>query len=325
MDAKRRTRAAAGRAAAGRSGADAPIVEWADRQHGVVARRQLVSLGYSRTEIEGRIGRGLLRPIHRGVYAVGRKSLDQRGRWMAAVLACGPEAALSHRSAAQLWGVFPLGGGFAVEVTRPASFRAREGIRARQATLAPDEVDSVDGIPVTSVARTLFDLAAVVPMRQLERAFNEVEVRRLTDRLSVPLLLDRHPGRHGAANLRRLLASKEPAGITDRELEERFLAFLDARGFPRPILNGTLPLRDRLLRPDCMWPRQRLIVELDGRAAHGTDRAFESDRRRDRQLLAEGWRSVRVTWRQLHGEPDAVAADLRRALGDGGKAARLYP
>lgn len=297
------------------SGADTPIVAMADRQHGVVARRQLVALGYSTGAIHRRVRRGFLCPVHRGVYAVGRTTPGRWGRWMAAVLACGPEAVLSHRSAAQLWGVVPLGGGFAIEVTRPTSARRRETIRAHQARLREDEVARVEGIPATSVARTLFDLAAVVPFRQLERAFHEVEVRRLTDRVPVPVLLERHPGRRGAAGLRRLLASREPAGVTENELEERFLAFLDARGFPRPLLNATLPVGGRLLRPDCMWPRERLIVELDGGAVHRTDRAFEGDRRRDRELLAAGWRTIRVTWRQLHGEPDAVAADLRRAVG----------
>lgn len=116
--------------------------------------------------------------------------------------------------------------------------------------------------------------------------------------------------------IRAILVARHPMGITQSELEERFLDFLDGRGFPRPRLNATLSLRGRLLRPDCMWSQQRLVVELDGREAHGTDRAFERDRKRDRELLAEGWRSMRVTWRQLRDEPEAIAADLREALGE---------
>jgi len=170
------------------------------------------------------------------------------------------------------------------------------------------------GIPVTSVARTQFDLAGVLSKRGLERAMHEAEVRQLTDRLSLPDLLARYPRRRGAANLRALLGAKTPAGITQTELEERFVEFLDAYGLPRPRLNATLPVRGRLLKPDCMWPRQRLLVELDGRDVHGTDRAFESDRQRDRVLLVEGWRSTRVTWRQLRDEPAALAADLRDLL-----------
>jgi len=167
---------------------------------------------------------------------------------------------------------------------------------------------------VTSVFRTVLDLAAIASKREVERALHETEVRQLTDRVSLPQLLARHPGRRGAATVRELLAGREPVGITQNEFEERFVAFLDASEIPRPLLNATLPIRGRLLRPDCMWPEQRLIAELDGWAVHGTDRAFEGDRQRDRTLLAEGWRSVRITWRALRDEPSAVATDLRDAM-----------
>ncbi|HEX5929540.1 MAG TPA: hypothetical protein VFY48_09120 [Solirubrobacterales bacterium] len=233
---------------------------------------------------------------------------------MAAVLACGPGAVLSHRSAARLWGVFPHEPG-RIEVSRSAAGRSKHrGILLRQARLLDDEVEEVDGIPVTSLFRTIFDLAAIAPRRQVERAFHETEVRQLTSRVSLPELLLRHPGRRGAACIRALLAPKEPAGITENEFEELFVAFLDAHGLPRPRFNATLPVRGRLLRPDCMWPEQRLIAELDGWAAHGTDSAFEGDRRRDRTLVAERWRSMRITWLQLRDEPEEVAADLREAL-----------
>jgi len=170
------------------------------------------------------------------------------------------------------------------------------------------------GIPVTSVARTQFDLAAILPKRGLERAMHEAEVQGLTDRLSLWDLLERYPRRRGAANLRAMLEAKTPAGITQTELEELFVEFLDEYGLPRPRLNATLPVRGRLLRPDCMWLEQRLLVELDGREAHGTEEAFESDRQRDRILLAEDWRSMRITWRQLRVERAEIAADLRALL-----------
>ncbi|MGC1165010.1 MAG: DUF559 domain-containing protein [Solirubrobacterales bacterium] len=143
---------------------------------------------------------------------------------------------------------------------------------------------------------------------------HEAEVARLTDRLSLWDLLERYPRRRGVANLRALLRAKAPVGITQNELEELFVEFLDAHGLPRPRLNATLPIRGRLLRPDCMWPDRRLLIELDGREAHDTDRAFEGDRQRDRILLVEGWRSARVTWRQLRDEPGTIAADLRELL-----------
>jgi hypothetical protein len=142
----------------------------------------------------------------------------------------------------------------------------------------------------------------------------EAEVRELRDRVSLPMLLERYPRRRGSRWLRALLASEEPGGITRNDFEELFVAFLDEHGLPRPRLNATLALRGRFLKPDCLWRKQRLVVELDGRAVHGTEQAFESDRQRDRILLAEGWRWARVTWRQLRDEPAAVADDLRAAL-----------
>jgi very-short-patch-repair endonuclease len=154
----------------------------------------------------------------------------------------------------------------------------------------------------------------MVSKRQLERALHEAEVQRLTDRLSLPDLLARYPRRRGAANLRALLASKAPVGVTKNEFEESFVAILDSHGLSRPQLNGTLAIRGRLLEPDCMWTTERLLVELDGGGVHRTDQAFENDRQRDRILIAEGWRSTRVTWRQLRDEPAAIAADLRELL-----------
>jgi very-short-patch-repair endonuclease len=293
---------------------DRMIGDLAGLQHGVVGRWQLRELGFTADGIEGRLGRGALLRVHRGVYAVGHRSLTVEGRWIAAVLACEPGAVLTHRTAGQLWGIVPRSP-IAPEVTRPTSFRARPGIRGHQAALPTDEIEEVGGIRVTSVSRTLFDLAAVSSERQLERAMNEANVRRLTSRLSLPQLLERYPGRRGAVNLRGLLGSKRPCGITRNDFEEQFVAFLDANGLPRPRLNATLAIRGRFLQPDCVWDRQRLLLELDGREVHGTEQAFESDRERDRILLVEGWRSTRVTWRQLHDEPAAIAADLRHLLG----------
>ncbi len=231
---------------------------------------------------------------------------------MAAVLACGPDAVLCQRSAARLWGIGSEYRGFP-EVARPTICR-RPGITVFRTKVEADEIEVEVGIPVTSAARTQFDLAAVISRREMERMLNEAAVLGLTSRLSLPHLLERYPGRRGTATLRELLASKEPGGITRNDFEEMFVAFLDAHTLPRPRFNATIFLRGRFFEADCLWQRQRLMVELDSRAVHGTDRAFESDRQRDRILLAEGWRLARVTWRQLRDEPEAIAADLRRTL-----------
>lgn len=295
-------------------GIDRLIGEVAGRQHGVIGRWQLSRADVGANAIEGRIARGALHRLYQGVYAVGHRALTVEARWMAAVLACGPGAVLSHRSAGQLWGIVPRAA-TVPEVTRPGFSRQRPGIHCHRSSVPWDERGEELGILVTSVARTQFDLAGVLSKRGLERAMHEAEVRGLTDRLSLWDLLERYPRRRGAVNLRALLEAKTPAGITQNELEEMFVEFLDEYELPRPRLNATLPVRGRLLRPDCMWPARRLLAELDGRDVHSTDQAFESDRQRDRVLLVEGWRSTRITWRQLRDEREEIAADLRDLLG----------
>lgn len=294
-------------------GVDAVVAELAGRQHGVVARWQLSCMGVSSGAVERKIARRSLHPIHRGVYAVGHRVLSQDARWLGAVLAFGPDAVLSHRSAGQLWGIVPR---YAIvsEVTRPASVRGKRGIVVHRSAIPVDERTVENGIPVTTVPRAMLDLAAMLDVRQLERAWNEMEVRELTDALSVPNLLARHPGRRGVAKLRALLATDEPEGITRNEFEQAFVALLDRHDLPRGRMNADLAVRGRFFEVDCLWERERLAVELDGGAAHRTGRAFQSDRLRDRILLAEGWRTSRITWHQLRDEPKAIAADLRRAL-----------
>ncbi|HEX8688766.1 MAG TPA: DUF559 domain-containing protein [Solirubrobacterales bacterium] len=231
---------------------------------------------------------------------------------MAAVLASGPGAMLSHRSAARLWRLIPLRQS-AVEVTRPRNGRPRAGIVVHRSHVPADERTVLNGIPVTTVPRTILDLAAVATRREVERAFNEVEVRQLTDRLSIPDLLARHRGRRGTGVLRAMLGDRTAfSGVTRNDFEERFARFVDDHGLPRPRFNADLAVGGRFFVVDCLWAEQRLVVELDGRVAHGTRQAFEADRERDRLLQAAGWRVVRITWRQL--EKTAVAADLRRLL-----------
>lgn len=293
---------------------DRSVGDLAERQHGLVSRQQLLAAGMGRGAIADRVKRGLLRRVRRGVYSVGHTKLDQKARWMAAVLAAGPGAVLSHRSAAALWGVLPVYA-IAPEVTCPTRIRSGSGSRVHQSPLALDEVATVDAIPVTSTSRTLLDLAACVKGQQLEQAFNEVEVRGLTDRCSVPELLARHPRRAGSRRVKVMFAADARSrGVTREELERRFAELLAATDLPHPRRNAPIAIAGRHFEADCLWAQQRLILELDGRATHGTALAFEEDRERDRLLLADGWRVMRVTWRQLHRDPNAVLADLRRAL-----------
>jgi very-short-patch-repair endonuclease len=280
----------------------------AERQHGVVGRCQILDAGVGRRVVERRLEAGRLHVVQRGVYAVGHRVLTREGQWMAAVLAAGPRAALSHRSAAALWMVRSS---TELEVTVPTG-RARPGIMIHRALVPADELTTQRGIPVTTVPRTLFDLAGNLPRHQVERAINEAEVRRLADPLSLADLLDRYPRRLGAPAIRSIL--HDGVTVTRSELEARFLSFLRKCGLPRPETNTRLHVAGRWIECDCLWRERGLIVELDGWAAHGTAAAFERDRARDRILQAHGWRLARVTWRQLRDDGRAVAYDLSALL-----------
>jgi predicted transcriptional regulator of viral defense system len=290
-------------------GRDAAIAALARRQHGVVSRGQLAELGLGRGAIDWRLAEERLLQVHRSVYAVGHRALAQRSWWMAAVLAAGPGAALSHRSAAALWDL-RRGGPSRIEVSVGRQRRPRSGITVHHVPLPPDETTVVDGIPVTTVARTLLDLAGVLPQPQLERAIERAEALRYADSPSLDALLHRYPTRPGTRTLRQIRARGITPTFTRSELEDRFLAFADAHGLPRPETN--VWLGD--IEVDFLWRAERLIVELDGRETHLTAAAFERDRARDRALQAAGWRVVRITWRQLHEEAGALAKDLARLL-----------
>lgn len=293
---------------------DQGIARLAEGQHGVVARRQLIELGLTDAQIKGRIARGGLHVVHRGVYAVGHRLLSAHGRWMAAVLFGGQEAVLSHRSAAELWGIAPRRGR-PIDVTRKRGWRASPGIAVHRSSIPADEIETVAGIPCTCVPRTSLDLAGSTSRDELERVISQAEVRRLTHALSMYDMLERYPRRCGAPVLRALLDDHvEQRGVTRSRLEERFAAVLSRSDLPRPHLNASLAIRGRFFEVDCLWREQKVIAELDGIQTHGTNLAFEKDRERDRLLLAEGWGVVRITWRQLHDDAPSVLADLRRLL-----------
>lgn len=287
------------------------MAELARRQHGVLSRQQLAGLGLATGAINLRIDNGRLHLLHRGVYAVGHALLTDKGRWMAAALAAGDRAALSYTPAAALWGMRSWRDRI-LHVTAPAQ-RSRPGIRFHCSRLPADEVTVEQGIPVTTPARTLFDLAGVVPLAQLRRAVKEAEVKRLWGPLSLPDLLERHPRRAGAAAIRAVIDAPD-RGVTRNDVEEALAALVRRARLPRPRFNAPLKLGSRFIEPDCLWAEQRVIVEVDGYETHGTRDSFESDRARDRALTAAGWRVIRVTWRQLRDEPEGIARDLRALL-----------
>jgi hypothetical protein len=293
----------------------------------VVSLAQLRLVGLSASAVRKRTAAGRLHRIHRAVYAVGHARLTREGRWMAAVLACGPRAVLSHRSAAGLWGLRPDNRPNA-EVSLPRrAIRPRAGIDLHAASrLGEVDLASEDGIPCTSVARTLLDLAEVVDRRGVERALDRAEMLRLFDLRAVEEVLARADGRRGAGVLRAVLAGLGEPTLTDTEIEELCLALCDRAGLARPEVNAWLPLAGEEWKADFLWRPERLIVETDGRASHDTRLAFERDRRRDRRLALAGYRVLRFTWREVRDEPEAVAATIGSMLGgaDAGAGAAVY-
>jgi very-short-patch-repair endonuclease len=236
---------------------------------------------------------------------------------MAAVLASGPDSVLSHWSAAALWMIRPNSRTI-VDVTIPQKSRSWKGIRRHHSSLPADERIVEEGIPVTTVPRTILDLAATESTDIVENLLREAEYLRLSDRLSLPDLIERYPGRRGTRKaclaLKRL--QEEPAGRRRSPLEERFSPFLRRHRLPLPRLNDQIVLGANRYAVDCHWPEVRQIVELDGWDGHSTRTAFREDRARDRRLTAAGYRVTHITWNQLDDEPEAIASDLRSLLLD---------
>jgi very-short-patch-repair endonuclease len=296
---------------------EAMIAELAERQHGVVARQQLLELGFGRRGIEQRIHSRRLNPLYPGVYAVGHRVIHREGRWMAAVLASGPDAVLSHWSAAALWMIRP-NSRTRIDVTVPHRSRSSSAIRRHVSEVPADERTVEEGIPVTSVPRTIFDLAATEPTDVVEGLLRESEYRQLYDRLSLWDLIERYPGRRGIRKVRAALEriKEEPVGRKRSPLEERFAPFLRRHQLPLPRFNDWITVGGKRYQVDCHWPGTGEIVELDGWKGHGTRSAFRDDRARDRALRVAGYSVTRLTWNQLDDEPEAIAADLRELLAD---------
>lgn len=288
--------------------------ELARHQHGVVSRAQLLELGLSSEAIVHRVAKGRLHPVARGIYAVGRPELSRHGQWLAGVLSCGPTAVLSHRSAAALWEIRPEASG-QIEVTVSTQVRRRRpGVTVHCRALEPSERTSRDGIPVTTAARTLLDLATTLHRKQLEAAINEADKLDLIGPDALRAMLDDYSGRPGVAALRAIL-DRHAFRKTDSDLERRFLAIVRRAELPLPEtgqqVNG--------FKVDFHWPDLGLVVETDGLRYHRTSVQQARDRVRDNAHVAAGLTLLRFTNAQVRYEPRhvestllAVAARLRR-------------
>jgi hypothetical protein len=282
-------------------------------QHGVVARRQLLELGFSSQAIKTLVDRERLHRLHRGVYAVGHTRLTARGRWMAAVLACGAGALLSHRDAAALHDLRRVGSGL-IDVTAPGPHNL-PGIRCHRArTLHPDDGDEVEGIPVTSLARTYLDLAEVLDPSRLVEALEAGERQNKLDVGALRGVIARSPGRRGRVALRQALADLDDAPpLLLSPVEGAFRELVRGHGFPTPQYNAYVEAE----LVDVVWRDHRLIVEIDGWSFHRSKRSFADDRRRDRKLVKAGWRVVRFPADDVLYRPGAVAAEISELLWPG--------
>jgi very-short-patch-repair endonuclease len=283
------------------------VGDLARRQWGIVTREQLIELGFGTRGISDWVRGGRLHRLYRGVYAYGHDRLRIEGSWLAAVMACGPGAVLSHRDAAQLWELRQSQSAF-IDVTVPSQNGRirRRGVRVhRSGRLAAQEVTVRHGIPVTTVARTLLDLADVLPRQALRRAVTEAEYTGRFDLTALIAVVESNPGR-------RTRKLREAAGArphrTRSPLEQRFLGFLERHGVEEPRSGVWIEGYEA----DFVWTRAGLVVELDGAAAHATRAAVRRDRKRDRVLWRAGYRTMRLTDDALDAEHE-VLADLAQA------------
>lgn len=299
-------------------------------QHGVFGLHQLRELGLTASAVHKRVATGRLHRIHRGVYSlVPRELLKREGLYMAAVLACGQGAVLSHRSAARLHELRNYRY-YRIEVTIPRrSTLHRPGVAVHNSTtLTPADATIVNGIPATTVARTLFDIAELVTARQLERAFDQADIMHLLDLNAINDQLARNPTRPAAKAVNDLLNTHYIGSTpTDNEFEDAFLALTRSLKLPDPTPQFYIDPGDGEppIRADFAWPDRKIVVEADGRRSHGTNHAFESDRRRDQRLTAAGWRVIRTTWRQLTHRPHELRPILLTLLGPGSPNGQAKP
>jgi very-short-patch-repair endonuclease len=274
----------------------------------VVTRAELLRAGVTKDEIVRRLRTGALLREYPGVYRVGHRAPSVEARYLAAVRACGEEAALSGRAAAYLLGLLPKSAVPPPEVTAPTERRI-EGIRTRRSRkIDREDVTTWRGIPTTTPARTLVDLTATLPANQLARACHEAEIRHGTTPTQVEAVLTRRPQSPGATKLRRILRGE--LRVTLSKLEARFLALLAETGLPLPETNRPAGTR----RVDCRWREHRLTVELDGYHYHRSRHAWEQDREREREARSRGDEFRRYTYADVVEDPAYMLGDLRRLL-----------
>lgn len=291
------------------------IIRFAARQHGVITRAQLLGAGLTRREVERRLKVKRLRPLHRGVY-LADAAASPHARDMAAVLACGPGAVLSHGSASRLWQLVRGGADRPVDVTTPGDRSRRPGIRGHRACrLQPEDLAEVEGIPVTSVARTLLDVAGEVSCgslrhRDLEQALASAERQQLVSEREVRSVVDRNTGSRGVGLLRIMLESDGRTVFTRSQAEESLLGLIRKAKLPAPEVNVGVGR----FEVDFLWRSRGVAVEVDGFAFHSSRARFEADRRRDVELAAEGIHVVRLSWRQITRSPESVIAQLAGIL-----------
>jgi hypothetical protein len=288
---------------------DAAVARRAARQWGVVSLDELRACGLSERAVSRRVGAGRLHPLYRGVYAVGHTNLSLEGHLLAAAKACGPDAVVSHYSAAALYGLVKWDDRYP-EVTAPRKTTQRR-IRAHRSNLDPADLWAHKGIPTTTPARTLVDLSSLLPYKPLRRAAREAQALRLVTIGQMASALHRAGRKRGAANLARIIASG-PAP-TRSELEDAVLDLILAGGLAPPQINQPIKVQGRTVTPDFRWPAQRLVLEADGARWHDHKLAREDDRERQAILEADGERVVRVTWDQAIGLRRQTLARIRRA------------
>jgi hypothetical protein len=295
---------------------DAIVADLAERQHGRVARRQLLRAGLTRGWVDRRVHSGHLLVEHHGVYAVGHRSDVPAAHLMSGVLAGGEDARLSHLATLMAFRVLPYAAGPIHLCIPRGTSRSRAGLRIHHAVLAPAEMTRVHGIPCTSVDRALLDSALLLGRRRLERACDEAAYLRLLAPSRTRAYLETRAGHRGVQLLRSVLDTHDIGSTrTASELEERFLALCDAAGFPRPVVNRVRTTRGGAPRVDFIWAAFRLVVETDGRAAHDILTVERRDAVRDRDLGIEGFRVRRFTWWDVVHDGARVTAALRPLLG----------